>query len=233
MSTKYRHLFFDMDLTVAPAREPILPDMRDLLLSLPYDLTIVSGGTVERIKTQLEGVTVHILGQNGSHAVTKDEEELWAELLDEAHRTEIHEHIERMVASLPHDINPDWYPIEDRGAQITFIPIGNRAPSDIKNTYDPNREKREQLLKDHPFDSEELVVKIGGSTSFDYIHKDRHKGSAVARFIEHMNWDADACIYFGDGLYPGGNDEAVIGVIETQLVEDHHDTYRRLRSLFT
>ena len=83
-----------------------------------------------------------------------------------------------------------------------------------------------------PFESEELVVKIGGSTSFDYIHKDRHKGTNVQKLIDLMNWSKDECIYFGDGLFPGGNDEAVIGVIETVLVEDHHDTYRKLRTLF-
>ena len=47
-----------------------------------------------------------------------------------------------------------------------------------------------------------------------------------------MDWDKDECVYFGDGLYPGGNDEAVIGVIETIPVVNHLDTYRILQEKF-
>ena len=83
-----------------------------------------------------------------------------------------------------------------------------------------------------PFVSDDLVVKIGGSTSLDYIHKDRHKGTNVQKLIDHMSWDKENCIYFGDGLYPGGNDEAVIGVIETVPVLDHLDTYAKLKQMF-
>ena len=46
-----------------------------------------------------------------------------------------------------------------------------------------------------------------------------------------MHWNKDECVYFGDGLYPGGNDEAVIGVIETIPVDDHLDCYTKLREL--
>ena len=77
-----------------------------------------------------------------------------------------------------------------------------------------------------------MIVKIGGSTSLDYIHKDRHKGANVQKLIDHMGWDKDKCIYFGDGLFPGGNDEAVIGVIETVPVDDHLDCLNKLRTLF-
>jgi hydroxymethylpyrimidine pyrophosphatase-like HAD family hydrolase len=97
--------------------------------------------------------------------------------------------------------------------------------------YDPSREKRLSLLAQIPFASQDLVVKIGGSTSLDYIHKDRHKGTNVQKLIDLMNWDKDECVYFGDGLYPGGNDEAVIGVIETIPVDDHLDCFKKLHQL--
>ena len=87
-------------------------------------------------------------------------------------------------------------------------------------------------MEQMPFQSDELVVKIGGSTSLDYIHKNRHKGANVQKLIDHLGWDKDECVYFGDGLYPGGNDEAVIGVIETVPVRDHLDTYEKLREMF-
>jgi phosphomannomutase len=227
----YKHLFFDMDLTIAPARTPILPSMFKLLSEAKEDIIIVSGQDVEKIKWQSNNLHAFILGQNGNHAETRDGTTLWNIPLEPHHRDEILDHISEVIAILDHEINYDWNPIEDRGAQITFSPIGNTAPVEQKMKYDPDRKKRDHILRSIPFASKDLVVKIGGSTSLDYIHKDRHKGTNVAKLIELMNWNKDECIYYGDGLYPGGNDEAVIGVIETVLVNDHLDTETKIREL--
>lgn len=230
---QYKHLFFDMDLTIAPARQPMLPEMRELLETLPQDISIVSGSLVDQITYQSNKLPAYYLGVNGNHATDIDDALLWKNPdLTEEHKREIHEHIAKIVARLEHDLNEEWHPVEDRGAQITFSPIGNRAPVEVKKIYDPDRAKREAMLKTHPFTSEEIVVKIGGSTSFDYFHKDRHKGSNVKRLIEERGWNKDECVYFGDGLYPGGNDEVVIGVIDTILVKDHLDTYDKLKKMF-
>lgn len=221
-----------MDQTIAPARQPILPEMYQLLTQLPQDIIIVSGQEVRKIGWQSNELPSYTLGQNGNHATDVLNNELWNIPLDEHHRAEIMRHIEAIVAILDHDLNHEWTPIEDRGSQITFSPIGNTAPVEHKMTYDPDRKKREWLMSQVPFQSEELVIKIGGSTSLDYIHKDRHKGTNVQKLIDLMGWDKNECVYFGDGLYPGGNDEAVIGVIETIAVQDHLDTYRKLREMF-
>lgn len=221
-----------MDQTIAPARQPIHDDMYEFLTSLPHDIVIVSGQEVPKIAWQSNGLPSFTLGQNGNHATDVADEELWHVPLDEQHRAEIMAHIEAIIEILDHDLNHEWTPIEDRGAQITFSPIGNTAPVDVKKSYDPDRSKREALMERVPFESSELVVKIGGSTSLDYIHRDRHKGTNVKKLIDHLGWDDGDCVYFGDGLYPGGNDEAVIGVIETVPVDDHLDTYRKLREYF-
>lgn len=220
-----------MDQTVAPARQPILPEMFEYLSSLPQDLVIVSGQEVDKIIWQSNNLKAFRLGQNGNHAVDMDGVEIWNIPLEDHHRTEILDHISEIVEILEHELNHDWSPIEDRGAQITFSPIGNTAPVDLKKTYDPDRKKRESLLERIPFASEELIVKIGGSTSLDYIHKDRHKGTNVQKLIDLMQWKNEDCVYFGDGLYPGGNDEAVIGVIDTVPVDDHLDCFKKLHAL--
>jgi len=227
----YKHLFFDMDLTIAPSRQPILPPMFELLSTCGRDIVIVSGQAVDKVRWQSNNLPAYVLGQNGNHAVDIDDVLLWNVPLEPHHRDQILDHISEVVALLDHELNHDWNPIEDRGAQITFSPIGNTAPVDVKMTYDPDRKKRDHFLKTIPFASEELIVKIGGSTSLDYIHKDRHKGNNVQKFIDFIGWDKADCVYYGDGLYPGGNDESVIGVIETVFVEDHLDTYKKLREL--
>lgn len=228
----YRHLFFDLDKTIAPSREPILPEMYDLLSNLNHDLIIVSGQAVDKIAWQSNELPAICLGQNGSHAVDRHGNELWYSPLTKSERTEILSHIETLIKALDEEPNPTHAPIEDRGAQITFSPIGNTAPVELKRTYDPDRRKREDLLAKHPFRSAELTVKIGGSTSLDYIHKKRHKGYHVQKLIDHYQWDAGECVYFGDGLYPGGNDESVIGIIDTIPVQDHEETYRILTERF-
>ncbi len=202
--------------------------MYQLLASVTQDIIIVSGQEVEKINWQSNDLPSYTLGQNGNHATDVENNELWNIPLDEDHRAEILSHINKLVALLDHELNQDWNPIEDRGSQITFSPVGNTAPVEVKAAYDPDRQKREALLAKVPFVSSDLVVKIGGSTSLDYIHKDRHKGANVQKLINLMGWNKEECVYFGDGLYPGGNDEAVIGIIETVAVADHRDTYEKL-----
>lgn len=229
--TQYRHLFFDMDETLAPSRQPILSEMYNFLTSLPHDIIIASGQSNDKIAWQSNNLRAIKMGQNGNHAEDYDGTELWNMPLTETERSEIFEHIRRICELLPEVPNHEWNPIEDRGAQITFSPIGNTAPVEVKRGYDPDRKKRADLLAAVPLISETLTVKFGGSTSLDYFPALRNKGSNVQRLINLKKWDKDDCIYFGDGLFPGGNDEAVIGVIETVPVDDHLDCYRKLQAL--
>ena len=224
----YKHYFFDMDKTIAPARQPMLEEMYELLKNCGKDIIIVSGQTNDKIAWQSHNLPAVRMGQNGNHAQDIDGTELWHEPLTELERAEIVDHVNKITELLPEKPNSDWNPIEDRGAQVTFSPIGNSAPVELKQGYDPDMKKRFGLLEQVPFESETLTVKIGGSTSLDYFPESRNKGTNVARIIELKGWNKDDCIYFGDGLFPGGNDEAVIGVIETVAVTDHLDTYQKL-----
>ena len=227
-----KHLFFDLDKTVAPSRQPILTEMFEHLSSLPHDIVIVSGQEVSKIKWQTNNLPAIRMGQNGNTAIDITGAQLWDVPLSAEHQKEILEHIEKILAIVDHEVNHEWTPIENRGSQITFSPIGNTAPVEIKMVYDPDRKKRDALIEKVPFISDELIVKIGGSTSLDYIHKDRHKGTNVAKLIALKGWNKDDCLYFGDGLFPGGNDEAVIGVIDTVPVTDHNHTYELLQKYF-
>jgi phosphomannomutase len=228
---KYKHLFFDMDKTIAPARQPILPEMYALLASLEEDIVIASGQYAHKIKWQSNNLPAYRLGQNGNEAEDKDGTVLWYTPLTDLERKEIMAHIHRLEALLDAPLNYDWTPIEDRGGQITFSPIGNTAPLELKMAYDPDRKKREALMKSIPFVHDALTVKIGGSTSIDYFKADSNKGTNVAKLIALKGWNKDECVYIGDGLYLGGNDEAVIGVIETIPVEDHLDCYKKVEEL--
>ena len=229
---KYKHFFFDMDKTVAPSRQPIRPEMYDLLAGLAEDVILVSGQLCEKIKWQSNELPAAYLGQNGNHAIDEDSTELWHTPLTDTERAEVLAHIETLMSALPEQPNPEYDPIEDRGAQITFSPVGNTAPVELKLPYDPDKKKRFALMEQYPFESETMMLLIGGTTSMDYVPKERHKGANVKKYIELKGWNPEECVYYGDGLYPGGNDEFVIGVIDTVLVEDEIDCYNKLKEVF-
>jgi HAD superfamily hydrolase (TIGR01484 family) len=233
MKGKYKHLFFDMDGTVTRSRSLVAPEMKELFESIPDDIIIVSGAEKSQIAKQLAGVNrdVYILGQNGNQAVI-GEKEIWWNKLSETARKEIFEHIDHI------EQNRNWGVIspddltEDRVCQISYSCIGHNEDVSKKEKFDPNGELRQKLLDKHPVELKETDVKIGGTTCLDYFEKNRNKGFNVGRLIKHMGWNKADSVYFGDALYKGGNDETVVGIIDTISVEDEKDTYKKLKKMY-
>ena len=227
-----KHLFFDMDDTVSPSRTAMEDDVYLLYASLPHDIIIVSGAKVSQIDYQIRGLPVFRLGQNGNEAIDPSNEPLWNEFLDESHVAHIHEHIQQMRSLFDVTVTNEDDLIEHRGAQMSYSLIGHHEQLEKKKVCDPDRSVRLSLLDRVPFQHSELEVKIGGTTCFDYFQKGKHKGFNVRRLIEYMGWNTEECLYFGDAIFPGGNDETVIGVIDTYPVDDHRHTYRVLKEHF-
>ena len=57
--------------------------------------------------------------------------------------------------------------IEDRGSQITFSALGQNAPVEAKEAWDPTNEKKNRLAQAVATDLPHLAVRSGGSTSVD------------------------------------------------------------------
>ncbi len=230
---KYTHLFFDMDGTVSLSRTKILPKMKDLLTTILKDRTIViiSGSIESQMSYQMEGVPIIKMCQNGNHVILPEQDELWNEPLTEDEKSEITEHANKILAVCTHEVPNRNDLLEIRGAQISLSLYGHHADPVIKRAFDPDFAKRKALLAQFPFESDKIEVKIGGTTTFDYFPKGKNKGFNINRFITHMNWDKNECLFFGDALFPGGNDETVVGVIETVAVTDPEDTILKLQEL--
>lgn len=227
-----KHLFFDMDDTVTQTRSPMEDHIYELYASIPHDLVIVSGAQSTQIGQQVRNLPVYRLGQNGNQAISPSGDVLWEEVLSDTHARNIQEHIQaiREVANISVLNENDL--VEHRGAQISYSLIGHNEELLKKKACDPDKELRKSLLTQVPFICDDLEVKIGGTTCFDYFQKGKHKGFNVQRLITHMGWNKDACLYFGDALFPGGNDETVIGVIDTHPVADHLETFEILKKYF-
>jgi hydroxymethylpyrimidine pyrophosphatase-like HAD family hydrolase len=192
--------------------------MKDALLKL--DFVVISGATRGQMQYQLDGVPCELMAQNGNDTdywknEIKDFKEIYAHMLN----------LHYGVFSNQPDL------VENRGSQITLSMIGHHTPLEIKKAYDPDKKKRKALLKKFPFKSDKFDCVIAGTTCFDYFLKGMNKGTNIKRLIALKNWRSDECLYIGDALFKGGNDESVIGVIPTKSVKNPEETLTFINGL--
>ncbi len=211
-------IFLDMDNTICESRQVISPQMKEALEKLG-DIVVISGGTKERIEQQLDGLKCEILAQSGN------ETPYWYNKLTEGELKKIYAHI--------NSLKNWWEPfsdkvelIQNRDCQVSLSLAGHDAPMDYKKRFDPERLFRRWLLMEYPFKEENLKCAIGGTSCLDYTKAS--KGENLKRYLKLKRLKAENCIYYGDSLFPGGNDESVIGVMPTiqvsnpqELLEKH------------
>lgn len=95
---------------------------------------------------------------------------------------------------------------ENRGSQITFSALGQKAPLHLKQSWDPTQKKRlrirralKRLLPDHE-------ITIGGTTSIDVTRKGVNKTLCVKKLKEQLKVERKNMLFAGDALFRGGND---------------------------
>lgn len=229
--TTYRHFFFDLDGTITRSRSPIEDSMRKTLATIMRrggNVVIVSGARVAQGQAQTKNLPCFYLGQNGNHAFDgKTLNDIWKRELSPQQKKEVFSHIK----AIPRDwqVIDETDLIEDRGSQVSYSLLGHHEEVAKKEAFDPDFKKRRALLEEYPFESKTVEVKIGGTTCLDYFERGKNKGYNVTELIRLMNWEKDECIYLGDALFPGGNDETVIGIIETMPVKNPTETINFLK----
>jgi HAD superfamily hydrolase (TIGR01484 family) len=230
-----KHVFFDLDNTLTPSKSLILPQHLPILerLAERADVIVVSGHGEKDIRKHLTAAMdakYHILGQNGNFAETKDGRILWNRSLSQDKKDAILGFITKARAHLNYTVKDETDIVEDRDSQIAFSLIGHHENKAIKDAFDPDFAKRRKLLEDMRSDIEALEktgveARIGGTTNIDFFELGKNKGYNVTQFIGMMQWDKEECLYMGDALFPGGNDETVIGIIPTHAVKNPDDTF--------
>lgn len=224
----YRHFFFDLDNTLTRSKSPIEEQHREQLAALQQDVIVISGAHHAQISKQLNYLAIIRMGQNGNHSFDRLGKELWKDTLSKHEEQSILDHIKSLRPFIPHSIPDENDLVDHRGCQISFSILGHNRKVESKEACDPGQEIRQKLLSEIPLLSDTVEVRIAGTTCFDYFARGKNKGFNVMRLIQHYGWNPLECLYFGDALYPGGNDETVIGVIDTQPVNDYKHTYRLL-----
>ena len=243
-----KHFFFDLDNTLTPSKSLIEPEHLPVFkaLSEQADVIVVSGHGENDIRKHLRPEldrSYHVLGQNGNRAVTKSGEILWNRSLSDQQKMAIrafiaHAREELKRSGIVTTVKDESDIVEDRDSQIAFSLIGHHENKAIKDAFDSDFEKRRSVLEAAEANGEmkklteaSVEARIGGTTNIDFFQLGKNKGYNVAAFIEKMGWKKDDCIYLGDALFPGGNDETVVGVIPTHAVRDYRETYEFLKKM--
>lgn len=234
-----KHLFFDLDNTLTPSRGLVKAPMvfaLDALRKAGYDIVIVSGARFVQAYGQMRSMPAIYLSQNGNQAIEarsfgNQNDKLWEDILP-VHPAEIFRHIfNSHRVYYGNTLKNIGGKIENRGSQISYSFIGHEAPMAKKRKFDPTASVRKEILKANPFVSKKYEVKIGGTTCFDYFKIGHHKGFNVAKLVSNKRWKAADCVYVGDALFKGGNDESVIGVLKVKKVRNPDDTLKYIRAI--
>ncbi|MEV7608167.1 HAD-IIB family hydrolase [Microbacterium sp. NPDC089320] len=239
---------FDLDDTLAPSKEPIDPRIATLLLALlnKVDVAIISGGNEAQFRAQViarlgaiddgAAARLHLLPTCGTRYLRHDGADfspLYAhDLTDEQKSgalTALREEAERLGLW---ESDPWGEILEDRGSQITFSALGQKAPRDAKHDWDPSGAKREALRDAVAARLPELEVRSGGSTSIDITLAGIDKAFGMKQLAEHTSIPLGSMLFFGDRLDEGGNDYPVLAIgVPSVAVEGWEDTADKLDEL--
>lgn len=243
-----RLIAFDLDDTLAPSKSPAPPRMLTVFARLleRTPVAVISGGDFEQFETQLvsrlEGLAestledLHLLPTCGTR-YERREGGRWRTIYQE--NLMAAERDDALVALRDEALRLGlWEPepwgdiLEDRGSQVTFSALGQRAPVAAKERWDPDGSRKNALRAAVAVRLPELEVRSGGSTSVDVTRAGIDKAYGMRKLSEHTGIPLQAMLFVGDRLDPAGNDYPVkaLGVpcYEVRGWEDTIDFLERL-----
>ena len=211
---------FDLDNTLARSKKPMHADMADALsrLTQRIPVAIVTGGSFQLVSTQVLNVLtdeaarerLHIMPTSGTRYYRWDGEQwqcLYAHDLSEGERRAAMHSLETRARQEGIWAQRVWGDrIEDRGGQITFSALGQHAPLEQKEAWDPANEKKNRLVRAVSRDLPGLAVRSGGSTSVDISQRGIDKAYAVRQLADVLHIDIGEIMFVGDRMDPAGND---------------------------
>ena len=93
-------------------------------------------------------------------------------------------------------------PIEDRDSQITFSALGQAAPLNEKEKWDPDFAKREAIKAILAPLIPAFSIQLGGSTSIDVTRPGIDKAYGVRKLHETLGIAVADMIFVGDAIFP-------------------------------
>lgn len=101
--------------------------------------------------------------------------------------------------------------IEDRGTQITFSALGQKAPIPPKEAWNKKYNRlRLRIARLLQKKLPEFHVRVGGLTSIDVTAKGINKAYGIRQIEKTLGVKREDMLFVGDAIFPGGNDYAVV-----------------------
>jgi HAD superfamily hydrolase (TIGR01484 family) len=236
---------FDQDDTLNITKQPVPPEMAELLTKLTekFEICVISGTNFEVMKlnepdrmVELGGATdknlekVHIMSNTGTqywHFVDGEWKREYAHFLSDEQVQKISESLEKAARKLGYWVEGIDDIVENRGSQITYSALGQWADPKDKYAWDPDLKKRKAIVKliKPELKDTNVEIKIGGTTSIDVTLPGIDKAYAMRELMKATGIKQDEILFMGDKLQPGGNDYAVKEMgIDTIEVRDWRET---------
>jgi phosphomannomutase len=202
---------FDLDGTLAESKQPLKEDMGRALADLlaVANVAVISGGDWPQFDKQV------------ASRLPAD-----AELFDDALRAKILAAFDESLKATGFVPEQTWGErIEDRGSQITFSALGQQAPIEAKEHWDPDFAKRKIIQADLYKRLPGLSVNLGGATSIDITQAGVDKAYGLKKLRDASGIPLDAMMFVGDAIFPGGNDYPAKQLgLDTVRVRDPQET---------
>lgn len=220
---KHKLNVFDLDGTLAPSKTAIDKEMAQLLKNLldVSKVSIISGGAWPQFQKQVLNQmpkesafkNLSILPTCGTRFYQFDGRawnQLYAENFTDQEKIKILTSIKTALKLANLGVEKTWGPqIEDRGSQITFSALGQKAPLSEKVIWDPDLKKRNRVKNILNSMLKGFQVSIGGSTSIDITKLGIDKGYGINKLNQILNIQIKDMFFVGDALFEGGNDYPV------------------------
>lgn len=242
-------LAFDLDDTLAITKSPVSDEMSEILGKVleEFEICIITGGRYEQINEQVINRLhiephklnrLHLMPTCGTRYYRYNELDAewqiqYAEDLTEEQKALVIEVLEKSAKELGlWEDKPAGNIIEDRGSQITFSALGQKATPEDKYAWDPTGSKKASLRDLAAQSLPGLEVRAGGSTSIDVTREGIDKAYGMQKLIDAIDISKDEILFFGDNLQEGGNDYPVKSFgIDCLDVDKWEDTVNRLETI--
>lgn len=230
---------FDLDGTLAESKQPLGEAMGEALADLlaVSDVAVISGGdwpqferqVASRLPARADLFRLWLMPTTGTKLYTHREgawQANYAELFDDDEKRRILEAFDASLEATGFVPEEVWgQRIEDRGSQITFSALGQQAPIEAKEIWDPDFAKRKIIQADLQSRLPGMSINMGGATSIDITREGVDKGYGLKRLAEASGLPLEAMIFIGDAIFPGGNDYPAKEIgLDTVRVRDPEET---------
>ncbi len=122
--------------------------------------------------------------------------------------------------------------IENRESQITFSALGQKAPIEEKEKYDPDFSKRKALIETLQKKLMSFDVRISGTTSIEISLKGVNKKFGIDELMKRLHTSKDDVLFIGTDITKGNSNYIAVEMGLSYLqVKDFEDTKKIIRSI--